>query len=81
MKLYRIRHIPTGLYWRNSSGRYGKHRDQLTKDGKVWTSKPSLSYLGGSKKSETFAVYMNNTIVWLPCEEFAIVEVEPKEEQ
>lgn len=55
MKVYRLKHLPTGLYYRPSRDVKVKGADgvstwvksNLSKDGKVYTSKPSLSWVEG----------------------------------
>lgn len=54
MKVYRLKHIPTGLYFcpsreltvRNSEGKASWVKSNLSEDGKVYTRKPSFKYLG-----------------------------------
>ena len=43
MELWRLKHIPTGLYFKPS-----KHRSKsnLSKKGKVYTSKPTIKWCG-----------------------------------
>ena len=45
MELWRLKHIPTGLYFKPS-----KHRNKsnLSKKGKVYTSKPTIKWCGGA---------------------------------
>jgi hypothetical protein len=56
MNTYRIKHLPTGLYYRpsrelyvkgnNPIGKYVKYN--LSKVGKVYNKKPTLDWLGGA---------------------------------
>lgn len=46
IKMYKLRHIPTGLFFKPYRHSYRGKCKNLTKDGKVYTKKPSLSYLG-----------------------------------
>lgn len=42
MKVYKIKHIPTGLFFKPSVYR---NKSNLSKNGKIYTSKPSLKWL------------------------------------
>lgn len=52
--LYRIKHLPTGLYFipsrlikiKTGYDSYDYQKSNLSKTGKVYTRKPSLAYLG-----------------------------------
>lgn len=41
---YKLKHIPTGLFFKPSAANYKK--ENLSKIGKVYQKKPSLSYIG-----------------------------------
>lgn len=60
MKVYRMKHIPTGLYFCNArdisvkKGAYpNKVKSQLSEKGKVFSHKPNFRYLGGSVCTHT----------------------------
>lgn len=46
-KIYRLRHKPSGLFFKPGRYRYGKPRITLHKDGKIYTVKPSFKWLTG----------------------------------
>lgn len=57
MKCYRMKHIPTGLYYcRSRKVRYklGKNpacervKSNLSKEGKIYTKKPTFAWIGGN---------------------------------
>jgi hypothetical protein len=50
MKIYRFRHKPTGLFWRPSKGPSWAKRDQLHKEGKIYTTTPDLRWLFGDSQ-------------------------------
>jgi hypothetical protein len=52
MICYRLKHIPTGLYYRPSAevkltigGKYAYVKTNLSQKGKIYTSKPSLGWI------------------------------------
>ena len=53
MKVYRLKHIPTGLYFRPSTSKAVKNEDgrtsyvktNLSENGKLYSRKPSFRYL------------------------------------
>lgn len=70
---FKIRHKPSGLYFRPSASNYLK--SNLSKNGKVYYRKPSLSYLGksyytGAKVLTTYGNNKFNKIV-----QFSVVEI------
>ena len=47
MKAYRIKHVPSGLYYRPAAGGYRK-KSNLSTHGKIYKRKPSIKgYIGG----------------------------------
>lgn len=62
MKCYRIKHLPSGLYFRPSikvtvTGKTGKRdyvKTNLSKKGKVYATKPSLRWINNSIYSHLF---------------------------
>lgn len=58
MKVYRIKHIPSGLYFTPSrhikvKTARGYAKSNLSKRGKIYTRKPTLKYLGDSYYNHT----------------------------
>lgn len=45
MIVYRIRHIPTRLYYRPVVSGHGTKKSNLHKDGKVYHNKPTLKHI------------------------------------
>ena len=43
--LYRIKHIPTGLFYAPVTGRFTKYKTNLKKTGKVYHKKPTLKHI------------------------------------
>ena len=58
MKVYRIKHIPTGLYYRPSVG-VGKRKTNLGLKGKLYQSNPS--YLDVLQKDGSYIVNVSET--------------------
>ncbi len=52
MKCYRIKHLPTGLYYRPSSevkNQFGCYvKTNLSKTGKIYPRRPTLKHIGGA---------------------------------
>jgi len=44
MKLYRIKHKPTGLFYCPVRG-FGENKTNLSKNGKVYTKRPTFSHM------------------------------------
>ena len=42
---YRIKHIPTGLFYTTRRGRWAREKTNLHENGKVYTKKPSLGHI------------------------------------
>lgn len=64
MKVYRIKHLPTGLFFVPSrliqvDGKYAK--SNLSKRGKLYTHKPTLRYL-----DDTYYDHTKPPVVWNP---------------
>lgn len=45
MKFYKIRHIPTGLFYQPTKGHFSWEKTNLSENGKVYTKKPSLKHI------------------------------------
>lgn len=78
-KLYKILHIPTGLFWKPS--KYGS-KHNLTKQGKVYNSRPSLTWCTGMFgncriKTKEYPYYKE---LYASVSEFQIIEIEVKDE-
>ena len=74
MRIYKIRHKPTGLFLQNKKHVYGKLVDTLTKDGGAYNTRPLLSWLSGGSRSKRIGVVLNDQFHAFPEEEFEIVE-------
>lgn len=76
MKAYRIRHIPTGLFYQPAKGRRWQ-KNQLSKTGKTYTfRKPSPSLICGKPKDPNAKVLLHikgGEIESFPLTEFEIV--------
>ena len=42
---FKLRHIPTQMFYQPVRGRFTKDKNNLSKGGKVYHKKPSLSYI------------------------------------
>jgi len=73
MNMYRIKHIPTGLYWRNHRVRYNKHTDQLHQGGKVFYTPDCLRYV--TNKDGSCCVWHNDAYMHIPAEDLIVEEV------
>lgn len=71
MKLYRIKHKLTGLYFRTSGGRPWKKRDQLHEEGKIYTREPALVRVFGVGPTD---IYMDNERYPVRPEDFEVEE-------
>lgn len=63
--VYKIRHIPTGLFYKPS-----KHmaKSNLSKNGKIYNSKPTLKWLGDiyqhpKPRSEGYPYWESRTVI------------------
>lgn len=45
MKFYKIRHMPTGLFYQPVKGRFDAEKTNLSKNGKVYHKKPTLKHI------------------------------------
>jgi hypothetical protein len=84
MKYYKIRHIPTGWFFKPS--KHGS-KSNISKKGKVYQTKPSLKYLGDvyhhpaktdESVSRAYAGYENRKV---RLDEWEIVEFEVEEKE
>lgn len=91
MKFYKLRHKPTGLFYKPSNFAYGGNKSNLSEKGKVYIKKPSIRNMCGLYVSHKQIKKYNLTVVArtyeyqqhvLPCDkqrDFEIVEYEVKE--
>ena len=47
--VYRLKHKPTGLFFKTVSGRFKGQKSNLSKNGKIYLSKPSAKKIGYSR--------------------------------
>lgn len=65
MKVYKIKHKPTGLYYCpyryvKVPGQYGSVKTNLSKNGKVYATKPSLKWIGSLVYDHTLVKLSDN---------------------
>ena len=74
MKIYRFFHKPTGLYYCNTRQKAvskgtdsGRVKTNLSVEGKVYTKKPSMSFLraGYSLQKDEYAIYSHLNVDWI----------------
>ena len=78
MKFYKIRHVPTGMYYQPTKG-CGSDKTNLSKNGKVYQTKPSLKHLDhGYRRIIKGETRYQNKSIRLPFvkSEWEIVEFE-----
>lgn len=79
MKVYRIKHIPTGLYFcparkiKNEAGWYAK--SNLSKKGKIYHNKPSLKWIEERIYTHQHSVRFKDKTIEAPDEHWVIEEL------
>lgn len=58
MKIFRLKHKPTGLYYKPNNGKYASTKSNLSKRGKLYIKKQSYRVLFGSP---SYASYYHPT--------------------
>ena len=82
MTVYKIKHIPTGLFWKPNKAHRYFCKSNLSKKGKVYHNRPSKSWLTSPYVSRTqvekLGITARNTgyqyIIPLRWEDFEIIE-------
>jgi len=77
MKIYKVLHIPTGLYFKPSTY---QSKSNLSKTGKVYHRKPNmqlwLGFAGGSSYNHPKKDYPHYTKTYCKLEDWKIIEGE-----
>lgn len=64
MKVYMLKHKPSGLFFKPGRFRYGGPRITLSKKGKVYFSTPSFRWVVGRQFSKETGVVQTETDHW-----------------
>ena len=77
MKLYRLKHKPTGLYWRQAKGPSWNRRDQLHEKGKIFTTPIDLQWFFHT--ADFTIIWHNKQAFRVNKEDMEIEEIDQKE--
>ena len=84
--VYKLRHIPTGLFYKPVTGRWSDNKSNLNEHGKIYSyRKPSLKDVAGrvqmsiTQRKKYNIEYDNRYGFTAPIEDWEIVEFELKE--